>query len=122
MSVPMRKLPTEVEIKLGKKMIHYSNIPKSKIRPLLVLLKDYQDETVPWREAAKGRIKNSQNESAYMFRVSREKAGMTQEELALKLEMPQGNISQIESGKRGIGKTLAKKLSKIFHLDYRVFL
>lgn len=122
MSVPMKKLPTEVNVKVGRKLMHYSNIPKSKIKPLLILLKDYHSQLIPWREAAKDRIKDSYSEPAYMVRVSRESRGLTQSELAIELHMPQGNISQIELGKRTIGKALAKKLSKVFNLDYRVFL
>ncbi|MFM8314892.1 MAG: helix-turn-helix transcriptional regulator, partial [Deltaproteobacteria bacterium] len=48
--------------------------------------------------------------------------GLTQAQLADKLNIPQSNISQIETGKRSVGKNLAKRLSRIFNLDYRVFL
>ncbi len=39
-----------------------------------------------------------------------------------KWDQNHSNISQIETGKRSVGKNLAKRLAKIFNLDYRVFL
>ncbi len=55
--------------------------------------------------------------SAYM--TSR---GMTQMQLGKKAGIPQGNISQMISGKRPIGPAMAKKLGKALGVDYRRFL
>lgn len=118
----MKTRPTEVQIKAGEKVFRFTDVPSSKLKPILVSLKDYSDEALPWREVAKSRIKASGGESAHMVRMSREMAEMTQVELASRLKMPQANLSQIETGKRPVGKALAKKLAKIFHIDYRVFL
>lgn len=122
MSVPMKTRHTEVEIKTGDKILRFKDVPLSKIKPLLTSLKEYSDETLPWRELAKSRIKDNGGESAHMVKTSREMENMTQTELAKLLEMPQANISQIENGKRSVGKALAKKLATIFKVDYRVFL
>jgi DNA-binding XRE family transcriptional regulator len=122
MSAPMKTRHTEVQIKSGRKVFRFTDIPTSKLKPILVSLQDYSDETLPWREVAKSRIKADGGESAHMVRVSREMAGMTQTELAKVLKMPQANLSQIETGKRSVGKALAKKLAKVFRVDYRVFL
>lgn len=122
MSVPMRKPLTEMQIRLGGKFRRYRHVPSAQIKPILVLLKNYEDKPVLWREAAKGRIEKARGEGAYMLQTSRKMAGLSQSQLAKKLEMPQGNISQIESGKRSVGKALAKRLANIFNLDYRVFL
>jgi len=117
------KMPlTEVQVKCGDQHFHYVDIPQAKLKPLLGLLKKYLKDTVPWRELAKDRIQAAGGESAYMLKVARSMADMTQTELAKKLHMPQGNLSQIECGKRSIGKSLAKKLGKILGKDYRVFL
>ncbi len=59
---------------------------------------------------------------AMTLRGARAKVGMTQKELAQKLNMAQSYISQIEQGKRQVNVSLAKKLAKIFNTDYRVFL
>jgi DNA-binding XRE family transcriptional regulator len=123
MSVPTKKLPTEVQILFEGKLLRFTGVPSAKLKPIVSALKDYQEGgLVPWREAAKGRIKIAGSESAYMVKAAREGAEMTQEDLAEKLHVPQSNISQIETGKRPIGKNLAKRLAKIFNLDYRVFL
>lgn len=47
---------------------------------------------------------------------------ITQKDLANKLSIKQSHISQIESGKRVVGKNLAQKLAKFFDTDYRLFL
>jgi plasmid maintenance system antidote protein VapI len=47
---------------------------------------------------------------------------MTQVELAEKLDIPQQNISEMENGKRPIGKSMAKRLASIFRVNYRIFL
>ncbi|MDR3632006.1 MAG: helix-turn-helix transcriptional regulator [Desulfocapsaceae bacterium] len=36
--------------------------------------------------------------------------------------IPQRHVSEMENGKRPIGKETAKRLSKALHTDYRVFL
>jgi len=56
------------------------------------------------------------------FRGIRSKNRITQEQLAQKLGITQAEVSKIESGKRPIGKKLAKKIEKIFKMDYRRFL
>ena len=122
MSVPMKRLPTEVQVNVGGKVLKFTDVPSSKLKPILRSLKEYKEEGIPWRELAKDRIKAAGGESAYMVKSARQSADMTQAELAKRLKMPQSNISQIETGDRSVGKKLAKKLSKIFNLDYRVFL
>ncbi|MBI2339723.1 MAG: helix-turn-helix transcriptional regulator [Deltaproteobacteria bacterium] len=113
---------TEVQVWLGKNTRRYTRVPAGRIKPILIWLKHYEEKPVSWRELAGPRIKAAGGEAAYMLKAARKRAGMTQMQLAKSLEMPQGNISQIESGKRPIGKALAKRLAKIFNLDYRVFL
>ncbi len=122
MSAPMKKRRIEVEVKSEGRTMRFTGVPAAKVKPLLILLKGYETESVPWREVAGERIKGSGGEAAHMVRVARERLGITQVKLAEKLQMPQGNISQIENGKRPVGKSLAKRLGKIFNLDYRVFL
>ena len=52
----------------------------------------------------------------------RARDNLTQTKLAKKLHIHQTHISQIERGKRVIGKKLARKLAKTFNTDYRLFL
>ena len=53
------------------------------------------------------------------LKAYRMREDLTQVELAKKCEIPQANISAMESGKRPIGLQSAKKLAKILHCDYR---
>jgi DNA-binding XRE family transcriptional regulator len=53
------------------------------------------------------------------FRLRNE---LTQAQLAKEIGVSQPNISQMESGKRPIGKAIAKRLADIFKTDYRLFL
>lgn len=48
--------------------------------------------------------------------------GLTQTTLGELLGIEQTNVSKMEQGKRPIGKTIAKRLAKIFKTDYRLFL
>lgn len=57
-----------------------------------------------------------------LVRGYRLRDGLTQKEWAKKLQIHQVHISQIENGKRVVGKNLAKKLSQTFNSDYRLFL
>jgi len=53
---------------------------------------------------------------------ARYKEGLTQKQLSGLTGIPQGHISQMENGKRPIGKTIAKKLGKTLNISYKVFL
>lgn len=57
-----------------------------------------------------------------MLRGSRLKAELTQKELADALGVSQNHISEMEHGKRPIGKVMALRLAKFFKTDYRKFL
>jgi len=59
---------------------------------------------------------------AVYLRGLRYREDLTQAELGEKLNIPQTNISQMELGKRSIGKKLAMKLAKVFGTDYHFFL
>jgi len=48
--------------------------------------------------------------------------GVTQEELSQRAGIPRRHLSEMENGKRPIGKESAKKLAAALHCDYRRFL
>ncbi|MGH2612000.1 MAG: helix-turn-helix transcriptional regulator [Rhabdochlamydiaceae bacterium] len=77
--------------------------------------------SIPWREVFKKELRKY-GEAALMLRGSRHKLDLTQKELADALEIPQNHISEMENGKRPIGKRTALKLGKFFKTDYRKFL
>jgi DNA-binding XRE family transcriptional regulator len=58
----------------------------------------------------------------YYLRIYRTRADITQAELAMKINIRQHHISEMENNKRMIGKELAKKLATALNCDYRKFL
>jgi DNA-binding XRE family transcriptional regulator len=56
------------------------------------------------------------------IRGLRLREGLTQEQLAQRLGIKRNNLSQMENGKRPIGKNMAKRLAQILHTNYKVFL
>ena len=46
----------------------------------------------------------------------------TQAQLAEKIGVKRHHISEMENGKRPIGKEMAKRLAEVLHTDYKVFL
>ena len=74
--------------------------------------------STPWREVAgrRGSI------PASILRGARSKAEITQTRLSELTGIPQRHISEIEQGKRPIGKETARKLAAALSVDYKVFL
>lgn len=71
---------------------------------------------IPWREAFpefKG------NEAGTLLSGYRHREGLTQMQLAESTGIPQRHISEMERGKRVVGKDRAKKLAEALHCDYR---
>lgn len=79
------------------------------------------EKNIPWRDACKEEFEKH-SESGVMLRGSRYKEDITQRELAKAIGISQHHISEMENGKRPIGKEMAKRLAKFFKTDYRVFL
>ena len=77
-------------------------------------------ESIPWREAFR---EYSEDElPGVVLSGARHKEGLTQTELAEKLDINQGYLSDLECGKRAIGKNMAKKLAAVLKVNYKIFL
>jgi len=61
-------------------------------------------------------------EKTLALRAYRTREDLTQRELAQKVGVPQRHISEMENGKRPIGKEMAKRFAKVLGIDYRVLL
>jgi len=92
-------------------------VPKTKAKTKAT----YKEQLIPWREAFKDEIE-AYSEGGLMLRGSRHKVEMTQIDLAGALGISQHHISEMENGKRPIGKVMAKRLAEIFKCNYRKFL
>jgi DNA-binding XRE family transcriptional regulator len=61
-------------------------------------------------------------ESQVALRAYRTRENLTQKKLSELTGIPQHHISEMENGKRSIGKERAKKLAEALHCDYRQLL
>lgn len=78
-------------------------------------------DNISWREAAKRDIRKH-SEGGQMLRGSRFKEDVSQKELAEAIGVSPHHISEMENGKRPIGKEMAKRFAEFFKVDYRLFL
>ena len=76
-------------------------------------------DAVPWRECFPY---TDEQLPGVSLSGARGKEGMTQRELSKLTGIPQRHISEMENGKRPIGKETAKKLGKALNISYKVFL
>jgi transcriptional regulator with XRE-family HTH domain len=77
-------------------------------------------ETVPWRECFPAW--SDAQLPGVALAGARTKEGLTQVQLARLTGIPQRHISEMEHGKRPIGKERAKKLAEVLKVDYHIFL
>lgn len=80
-----------------------------------------QHKTIP-AEVVFSELEKKLSRPGAMLKGLRTREGLTQIEFAQKIETTQNNISAMENGKRTIGKQIAKRIAKVFKIDYRYFL
>jgi len=57
-----------------------------------------------------------------VLKGARDREGLTQNELAEKIGVKPHHISEMEKGKRSIGKDMARRLARALNTGYKVFL
>ena len=122
MQVAEKKHPIRV-IVCGKYHENYA-VPADKLKGFRILLNDYRDEddeTVSVAEALKETFPETDS-SVVHLRGFRLRDNLTQTQLAKKIGTTQSAIASMESGRRAIGKVIAKKLAKVFDTTYKAFL
>ena len=92
---------------ISKKPYTYENFNKKK--------------NISWREVFRKGIAVC-TEAGLMLKGARAKSHLTQRELAEKIGVKTHHISEMEHGKRSIGKSMAHRFARIFKVDYRLFL
>jgi transcriptional regulator with XRE-family HTH domain len=75
---------------------------------------------MPWREAFSP-LEGAERPGR-MLRAARTKEDLTQIQLADLTGIPQRHLSEMEQGKRTIGKARAKQLAEVLQVNYRLFL
>lgn len=110
-------------------------VPEAKAQALLQLMDEYLVERVPtgrrpaYEDDAppetfhnpipEGVTKRHGGDALSWARLE---SGLTQLELARELRVSQADLSKMETGRRAIGKRLARKFAHFFKMDYRDFL
>ncbi len=115
----MRKRPTEDLVTLSFR-VHRTNAERVK-RYVQSIEGEGLEASIPWRESFMHHFPTDSIPAACL-RGSRDKEGMTQVQLAEVTGIPRRHISEMEHGKRSIGKEAARKLAVALKTDYRVFL
>lgn len=106
--------PTESALVPLHLMVHPSSV--NSIKKYVESLE--KSDAISWRGMAEERG----SVPAAILRGARSKAGITQIRLSELTGIPQRHISEMERGKRTIGKENARKLAAALKTDYRVFL
>jgi len=95
--------------------------PKEKEKDLLMAAEKLGfEEVIPWREAFEN-YSDEELPGAFLL-GARTKEGLTQKQLAERIGAKQVHISEMEHGKRPIGKDMARKLGDALNISYKVFL
>jgi len=117
MQAHTKKPPTEtVEIRFIGPIVNVARAIES-LKPLGFV--DASD-SIPWREAYP-----ECSEAQLIGKAlagTRDREGLTQIQLSELTGIPQRHISEMENGKRPIGKEMAKRLGKALSISYKVFL
>lgn len=107
----------------NSKNVSYS-IPLSRLEEVEDFLEKQckdDDSPVAWEILAKERIEKYKK-SGLVLRGMRHREDLSQKKLAEKSGVTQNEISNIENGKRTVGKKIAEKLAKVLNFDYRLLL
>ncbi len=78
------------------------------------------EDSIPWQDAFPE--VNRESLPGICLRGAREKEGLTQIVLSKQTGIPQRHISEMENGKRPIGKKNAQRFAKALKVGWRIFL
>jgi len=119
MPAVMKKRPTEEKGLVTLKLqVHRDNVDK--IRAYVETVEAGENKTWTVEEVFPEYLGR---EGQITLRAYRHREGLTQKQLAGLTGIPQHHLSEMENGKRGIGRERARKLAEALKVsDYRLFL
>ena len=85
------------------------------------IIKDEKESVVSSDDVFKN-LNEKYTKAGALLKGVRAREGMNQTDFADKIDVTQANLSKMENGKRPIGRTVAKRIAKVFDVDYRHFL
>ena len=124
MSVLTKKPPTNVRIVTvagGAKNREFL-IPEEKAKGLIYLIREFEVDNGVSAENLFSDLNAKYSKTGALLRGARLRETMTQKHLASELGVTQGHVSEMEHGKRPVGKKMAQKLGKILKVSYKIFL
>ncbi len=116
MSVVTKKHHINEEMVTINLRVHRNNV--TKIKKYIETIEAVDDRTYTIAEV----FPEYENEHQIPIRAYRYREDLTQRELAQLTGIPQRHLSEMENGKRVIGKERAKLLAKALNTDYQRFL
>jgi hypothetical protein len=119
MSERAKKRPIDEMVTL-KLRVHRGNTERIK-RFITSIEAEKQAGSRPWREVF-AELRPDDAIPSAILRGSRVKEELTQVQLSELTGIPRRHLSEMEHGKRPMGKETAKRLAKALKCDYRVFL
>lgn len=81
---------------------------------------DQFSDSIPWRESRQ--YSDPAKLPGQILAGARYREDLTQEELSERTGIPRRHISEMENGRRPIGKANARKLAEVLNIDPRRFL
>ena len=119
MSAHMRKRPTRASVILRDTKGRVYAMPNTVAKQYE--LSDEDSETISTEEFF-APYEKKYGKPGLLLRGIRVHEGLTQQEFADKIGLTQANLSNMENGRRPIGKNLAKRIADVFNVDYRLLL
>ncbi len=111
-----------VQVRGKKKAEKLIALLRDEYRAHVEVVEDNDDELVSAFETEWYRQVSAEMTTGDMLRIRRENVGLSQAKLGDIIGSNRQNISNMENGKRSIGKETAKKLAAALGTDYRAFL
>ncbi|MFH1021049.1 MAG: helix-turn-helix transcriptional regulator, partial [Pseudomonadota bacterium] len=118
MQAPTKKHPTEGKLVPLHFLVHPANVERIR-RYVSSVEPDEQNEGSITAEEFFSKHFGARPEWAVILHGARIREGLTQVQLAQLTGIPQRHISEMENGKRAIGKERARALAKVLNADYR---
>ncbi|MBF0209140.1 MAG: helix-turn-helix transcriptional regulator [Oligoflexia bacterium] len=114
-----------IRVQVGDRNARLFIVPRDRANGIVNLLQDFEvskdQQTISWRDSVDD-LTQKYTESGVALKGARAKENLSQRELAGKLGIPQSHISDMECGRRTIGKSMAKRLAKVLKVGYKIFL
>lgn len=117
MPEPMRKHHIDKDYVTIRVRVHRSNA--AKVREYAKAIDEAEERTYTVAEVFP---EYAGKEQQIALRGYRHRENLTQRQLSELTGIPQRHISEMENGKRPIGKEVAKRLADALRVDYRMFL